>query len=53
MTVVSETLRATVFHGPGDIRVEEVARPRADAGEAVIRVTTTTPVDWIPEGRPR
>ena len=36
------TMRATVFHGPGDIRVEEVPRPRAGAGEAVIRVTTTT-----------
>ena len=32
-------MRATVFHGPGDIRVEEVPRPRAGAGEAVIRVT--------------
>jgi len=36
------TMRATVFHGPGDIRVEEVPRPHAGAGEAVIRVTTTT-----------
>ena len=35
-------MRATVFHGPGDIRVEEVPRPHAGAGEAVIRVTTTT-----------
>ena len=42
MTGVSDTMRATVFHGPGDIRVEEVPRPHADAGEAVIRVTTTT-----------
>ena len=41
-TLVSDTMRATVFHGPGDIRVEEVPRPHADAGEAVIRVTTTT-----------
>ena len=31
-----------VFHGPGDIRVEEVPRPEAGPGEAVIRVTTTT-----------
>ena len=38
----TETMRATVFHGPNDIRVEEVARPHAGAGEAVIRVTTTT-----------
>ena len=38
----SETMRATVFHGPGDIRVEQVPRPKAGPGEAVIRVTTTT-----------
>ncbi len=36
------TMRATVFHAPGDIRVEEVPRPTAGPGEAVIRVTTTT-----------
>jgi len=36
------TMRATVFHGANDIRVEEVPRPRAGAGEAVIRVTMTT-----------
>ena len=41
-TRTSDTMRATVFHGPGDIRVEEVPRPHAAAGEAVIRVTTTT-----------
>jgi alcohol dehydrogenase len=35
-------MRATVFHGKDDIRVEEVERPRAGAGEAVIRVTLTT-----------
>ena len=38
----SDSMRATVFHGPNDIRVEEVPRPHAGAGEAVIRVTTTT-----------
>jgi len=52
MTVMSETLRpatflvdtmrATVFHGPGDIRVESVPKPRSGVGEAVVRVTTTT-----------
>jgi threonine dehydrogenase-like Zn-dependent dehydrogenase len=52
MTLVAETprpairgtdnMRATVFHGPNDIRVEDVPRPHAGAGEAVIRVTTTT-----------
>lgn len=35
-------MRATVFHGANDIRVEEVERPRASAGDAVIRVTLTT-----------
>ena len=36
------TMRANVFHGVNDIRVDEVPRPRALAGEAVIRVTLTT-----------
>jgi alcohol dehydrogenase len=36
------TMRAAVFHGPGDLRVEEVPRPHAGPGEAVIRVTLTT-----------
>ena len=36
------TMRAAVFHGPNDIRVDEVARPKAGPGEAVIRVTLTT-----------
>jgi threonine dehydrogenase-like Zn-dependent dehydrogenase len=36
------TMRATVFHGVNDIRVEEVERPRAGVGEAVIRITLTT-----------
>ena len=38
----TDTMRATVFHGPSDIRVESVPKPRAGVGEAVIRVTTTT-----------
>jgi alcohol dehydrogenase len=38
----TQSMRATVFHGPGDIRVEDVPRPIAGPGEAVIRVTTTT-----------
>src|SRR5687768_1725771 len=37
-----EKMRANVFHGKNDIRVEEVERPRAGVGEAVIRVTLTT-----------
>ena len=35
-------MRATVFHGAEDIRVEEVPRPHAGVGEAVIRITLTT-----------
>ena len=35
-------MKANVFHGKNDIRVEEVKRPRAGIGEAVIRVTLTT-----------
>ena len=35
-------MRATVFHGVNDIRVEEVPRPHAGSGEALIRVTLTT-----------
>jgi threonine dehydrogenase-like Zn-dependent dehydrogenase len=35
-------MRANVFHGVNDFRVEEVERPRAGAGEAVIRITLTT-----------
>ena len=35
-------MKAVVFHGVNDIRVEEVARPRPKAGEAVIRITVTT-----------
>jgi alcohol dehydrogenase len=37
-----KTMRATVFHGVNDIRVEDVPRPKAGPGEAVIRVTLTT-----------
>jgi threonine dehydrogenase-like Zn-dependent dehydrogenase len=35
-------MRANVFHGVNDFRVEEVEKPRAGVGEAVIRVTLTT-----------
>src|SRR5919206_2637943 len=37
-----EKMRANIFRGKGDIRVEEVERPRAGVGEVVIRVTLTT-----------
>jgi threonine dehydrogenase-like Zn-dependent dehydrogenase len=35
-------MKATVFHGTNNIRVEEVERPRAEVGDAVIRITLTT-----------
>ena len=35
-------MKALVFHGKNDIRVDEVARPHAGAGEAVIRITLST-----------
>ena len=37
-----QTMRANVFHGVNSIAVEEVPRPRAGVGEAVIRITLTT-----------
>jgi threonine dehydrogenase-like Zn-dependent dehydrogenase len=36
------TMRATIFHGKDKIAVEEVPRPHAGVGEAVIRITLTT-----------
>jgi len=35
-------MKGTVFHGPNDLRLEEVPRPHAGPGEAVIRITLTT-----------
>jgi len=35
-------MKANVFRGTNDIRIEEVDRPRAGVGDAVIRVTLTT-----------
>jgi alcohol dehydrogenase len=37
-----EKMRATVFHSPNNIRVEDVPRPSAGVDEAVIRITLTT-----------
>ena len=37
-----QKMRATVFHSKDNIRVEEVPRPSAGVGEAVIRITLTT-----------
>jgi alcohol dehydrogenase len=36
------TMRATVFYGTNNISVEEIPRPCAGVGEAVLRVTLTT-----------
>ena len=36
------TMKALVFHGPGQISVEQISIPRPGPGEAVIRVTLTT-----------
>lgn len=38
----TDTMRAAVFHGVNDIRLDNVPRPHAGPGEAVIRVTLTT-----------
>jgi threonine dehydrogenase-like Zn-dependent dehydrogenase len=40
--IAVDTIRAAVFHGPRDIEVEEVSRPRPGPGEALIRITLTT-----------
>src|SRR5215472_1852948 len=37
-----QTMRANVFRGPNNIGIEEVSRPSAGVGEAVIRITLTT-----------
>lgn len=37
-----QTMRANVFCGVNDIRIEEVPRPQAGVGEAVIKITLTT-----------
>jgi alcohol dehydrogenase len=38
----TSTMKAVVFRGPGDIRLEMMSVPKARAGEVVIRVTLTT-----------
>lgn len=37
-----KTMKANVFHGVDDIRIEEVPRPVPGPGEALLRVTLTT-----------
>lgn len=49
-------MRAQVFHGPGDLRLEDVPRPAPVAGEVVIRVdaalTCGTDVKVLRRGHP-
>jgi (R,R)-butanediol dehydrogenase / meso-butanediol dehydrogenase / diacetyl reductase len=35
---MGQTMRAAVYHGPRDLRVEEVSRPRPEPGEVLVRV---------------
>jgi alcohol dehydrogenase len=37
-----DTMKAVVFRGVNDLRIDEVPKPRPKAGEAVIRITATT-----------
>jgi threonine dehydrogenase-like Zn-dependent dehydrogenase len=37
-----QAMKANVFQGPNKIGIEEVPRPSAGVGEAVIRITLTT-----------
>ena len=37
-----DTMKAVVFRGAGDLRLEEVPKPRPRAGEAVLRIAATT-----------
>jgi L-iditol 2-dehydrogenase len=50
------TMRAAVFHGPGDLRLEEVPIPTPQAGEVVLRVdaalTCGTDVKTLRRGHP-
>lgn len=39
---MADTMKATVFHGKDDIRLEEVPMPRAGFGEAIVKITMTT-----------
>lgn len=39
---MADTMKATVFRGKNDIRLEEVPIPKAECGEAVVKMTMTT-----------
>src|SRR5687768_4767167 len=38
----TDAMRAAVFHGVDDLRLEPVPMPKAGPGEAIVRVTMTT-----------
>jgi hypothetical protein len=42
ITTPPTTMRAAVFHGLNDLRVEDVPKPHPGPGEALLRVTLTT-----------
>ena len=42
VAISTATMHAAVFHGVGNVRVDEVRRPHAGPNQAVIRVTLTT-----------
>ena len=35
-------MRAAILHGPGDLRVEEVAEPQPAHGEVLVRIEAAT-----------
>ena len=39
---MTDMMRATVFHGVDDIRLDEVPKPSPGPGEALVRITLTT-----------
>ena len=39
---MSETMLAAVYHGPNDLRVEEVLRPQIGPDEILVKVLSTT-----------
>jgi alcohol dehydrogenase len=39
---MAEKMRAMVFHGVGEVHLDEVPIPTAGIGEAVVKVTLTT-----------
>ena len=53
---MSETMRAVVFHGPGDLRFESVPVPTPASGEVVLRIdaalTCGTDVKTLRRGHP-